>query len=255
MHDTKLNIFQRLHLVQGNPDAIYVKKSVESGAGKDKNGVARDVVVAMVKKPLNDAGIYFSTSQISGITVMTGKKSSNGNELIRYEGWYETTFFNIDDPKDHHTVKCEAHGNDYGDKAPGKANTYAEKLNLLKGLGIETGINDEGRNYDEWLDAGVEQEVQEAAPPHPKRPIEHPKAAEKKTAAAEVPDHDGKEDTSPKASPGLIKMIKAFAKEKGVEAAIEAKLKKQGKTYDDLTKDEAGALLTWLKTLEAPVEA
>jgi len=150
---TKPNIFQRLAAVALHPDVAYVKKSVDSGSGG--KGVARDQVVAQVRKHLFDAGVYVSTTQVGpGVTTQTGQKSSKGTELIRYTGLYATSFINTDDPEDRHVVMHEAHGNDYGDKAPGKASTYAEKLNIIKGLAMETGIADEARFPNEGDDEG-----------------------------------------------------------------------------------------------------
>ena len=45
-------------------------------------------------------------------------------------------------------VTLTAHGNDSGDKAPGKVMSYAVKTTMLKLFGIETGENDESRNFD-----------------------------------------------------------------------------------------------------------
>jgi hypothetical protein len=46
-------------------------------------------------------------------------------------------------------VIVSAHANDQGDKAPGKALSYAVKSAILKVLMIETGESDESRNIDE----------------------------------------------------------------------------------------------------------
>lgn len=155
--DTKpMNIYQRLAHVASLKEVGYVRKEIDSGSGG--KGVARDLVVATVRKHLLEAGVYVSTTQISGETIQTGSKSAKGNELIRYEGWYETSFINVDNPSDRHVVRHEAHGNDYGDKSPGKASTYAEKLNIIKAMLLETGIADEGRFAHEWEDDTTNEE-------------------------------------------------------------------------------------------------
>jgi hypothetical protein len=62
-----------------------------------------------------------------------------------YTGTYEVNFVNIDDGSDRLTVTVQAHASDNGDKAPGKALSYATKSAILKALSLETGENDESR--------------------------------------------------------------------------------------------------------------
>jgi hypothetical protein len=52
---------------------------------------------------------------------------------------------NIDNPTDKVCVTVQAHAQDNGDKAPGKAMTYAVKTAVLKMFFFETGENDESR--------------------------------------------------------------------------------------------------------------
>ncbi len=52
---------------------------------------------------------------------------------------------NAEDPADKFSMEIEAHALDHGDKAPGKALSYAKKYAVLKLLEIETGEEDEGR--------------------------------------------------------------------------------------------------------------
>ena len=49
------------------------------------------------------------------------------------------------DTGDKVTSTIEAHANDNGDKAPGKALSYATKSAMLKVFSLETGENDESR--------------------------------------------------------------------------------------------------------------
>jgi hypothetical protein len=72
-------------------------------------------------------------------------QTKNQTPIIRYAGRYSIDFVNADDPADRITVQSEAHANDHGDKAPGKATSYATKYAMLKLFSIETGEDDEGR--------------------------------------------------------------------------------------------------------------
>jgi hypothetical protein len=67
-----------------------------------------------------------------------------------YSGDYIVHFVNIDDPKDTASVSINAHAADNGDKAPGKAASYATKYAMLKMFSLETGENDEQRFADPY---------------------------------------------------------------------------------------------------------
>lgn len=137
----KQNIFKRLAAVARA--VPYAKKDVDSGSGG--KGVARDMVVAVTRKHFLDQGILVSTSQVDRGTVTFTPRGDQKSPKVTFIGLYETRFTNIDNPSDYFTVRHEGQGDDFGDKAPGKASTYAEKLNIIKALLIETGIGDEGR--------------------------------------------------------------------------------------------------------------
>jgi len=152
----KLNLRQRRIAVMKAVD--YVKR----GTSDKGTGVNRDVVVSEVRAKLLEHGIDISTSQVGpGRYLETGKASSSGTPLCQYVAMYATTFVNADDPNDTLTIQHEGQGNDFGDKAPGKAATYAEKLNLVKGLMLETGIADESRNPGEGDDGATDISISE----------------------------------------------------------------------------------------------
>ena len=135
----------------------YVKREKVPSAG---TGVLRDVVVSEVRPILLEHGIITVTSQVGvGRVIETPAKSSNGTPLSIYLGSYRTQFICVEDSSMLEVVN-EAIGHDYGDKAAGKARTYAEKMNLIGGLFLETGINDEGR----LPDAGDTEPAEPAAP-------------------------------------------------------------------------------------------
>jgi len=83
--------------------------------------------------------------------IITAEKSgesrsrSNAKGNYIYESDFNIHYINVDDPQDRFTTLVEAHAMDSGDKAPGKAITYATKISMLKVFQIETGENDESR--------------------------------------------------------------------------------------------------------------
>ena len=137
---TDLNIFQRMNEVRKEVDYIKKDQAVEG-----YKAVTHDQVTAELRPYFIKFGIVTVLKQISGQTFDTGKATRAGVPYTRYEGMYELDFVNMDDPKDKVTACAGGFGEDYGDKGPGKAASYAVKTILLKSFNIETGESDESR--------------------------------------------------------------------------------------------------------------
>lgn len=138
------NIYQRVRQVMER--VAYVQKDrTVTGAGEGYKAVSHDMVTAVVRPHFLEAGVVIFPRVVAARMVDTGRKSKSGNPAMRYEGEFEVDFVNVDEPKDRITVRLDAHADDYGDKAPGKALSYATKYAVLKILQLETGENDEGR--------------------------------------------------------------------------------------------------------------
>ncbi len=135
-----MNIYQRVQQVMKQVAYVRKDKQVENYMA-----VTHDMVTALVRPHFVDAGIIVSPRVITGAMVDTGRKSSKGNAAMRYEGRFEVDFVNMDEPTDRITIILDAHADDYGDKAPGKALSYATKYAILKVLMLESGENEEGR--------------------------------------------------------------------------------------------------------------
>lgn len=143
----QLNIYQRINAVMKEIDYIKKDKKV-AGGGANYSAVSHDQVVAMLRESLVKHGIVYYPEQTNS-TVLVARDKSKDIAMMLYEGEYNIHFVNIDDGNDRLTVRIVGHANDNGDKAPGKAVTYATKSALLKVFAIETGENDESRNYKE----------------------------------------------------------------------------------------------------------
>ncbi len=141
------NIYQRINAVMQEIDYIKKDKKV-SGGGANYAAVSHDQVVAMLRDSLVKHGIVYYPEQLNS-NVLVARDKSKDIAMMLYEGEYNIHFVNIDDGTDRLTVRIVGHANDNGDKAPGKAVTYATKSALLKVFAIETGENDESRNYKE----------------------------------------------------------------------------------------------------------
>ena len=141
------NIFQRINAVMQEIDYIKKDKKV-SGGGANYAAVSHDQVVAMVRESVVKNGIVIYPEQLES-KVLVARDKSKDIAMMLYEGEFNIHFVNIDDGADRLTVRIVGHANDNGDKAPGKAVTYATKSAILKVFAIETGENDESRNYKE----------------------------------------------------------------------------------------------------------
>jgi len=131
----KPNIYQRMNAVTS--DAKYLqKKNAQQG-----QGVLYDDVIAMLQPLLTKNGIALDIRQESLECI----SDVEGTKQKVYQGVYEFGFINVDDPKDRSCHRIITQGMDGGDKAPGKALTYAAKIVYTKVFFLETGIDDESR--------------------------------------------------------------------------------------------------------------
>ena len=134
-----MNIYQRINAV------MQAVKYVQKDATVERyKAVSHDQVVSVAREELVKAGIVVYPEQSSG-SVVEVMQTKSGGRMALYSGDYTVHFVNIEDPTDRISVPVQAHAMDNGDKAPGKAVTYATKTALLKVLCLETGENDESR--------------------------------------------------------------------------------------------------------------
>ena len=140
-----LNIYQRINNVMKAVQYVQKDSSV-SGGGANYKAVSHDQVVSVARQALVDNGVMIFPNQTKGEFLI--KRDLSATPPVKmglYSGTYEINFVNIDDGNDKITATVEAHANDNGDKAPGKALSYATKSAILKVLSLETGENDESR--------------------------------------------------------------------------------------------------------------
>lgn len=144
------NIYQRINAVMKAVAYVQKDKAVP-GMGAGYKAVTHDQLVATIRQHVVSAGIAVTVSQTRGRYNEKGQKwDKDSKQLIPdsmrlYEGEYDVSLVNIDKPEEKVTVHVEAHAMDNGDKAPGKAITYATKSAMLKLFWLETGENDESR--------------------------------------------------------------------------------------------------------------
>ena len=135
-----MNIFQRINEVRRK--VAYIKKDKEV---QGYMAVTHDAVTSLVREHLIEQGIVIVPSLVSSTVQLTGTQTAKGIPFIRYDARYRFEIVNADDPVDRFAMEIEAHAIDQGDKAPGKALSYAKKYALLKLLEIESGEEEEAR--------------------------------------------------------------------------------------------------------------
>ena len=148
----ELNIYQRINNVMKAVKYVQKDSSI-SGGGANYKAVSHDQVISVARQALVDHGIVIFPNQVSGEFLI--KRDLSATPPVKmglYSGNYEINFVNIDKGEDRITVTIEAHANDNGDKAPGKALSYAVKGAVLKVLSLETGENDESRMEEQNFD-------------------------------------------------------------------------------------------------------
>jgi antitoxin component YwqK of YwqJK toxin-antitoxin module len=137
-----LNLWQRLNAIK--KAVAYVKKDEKKVDGM-YNAVTHDAVTAATRDAFIEHGVFVLPTELKSACVDSGMVTAKGNPIIRFEATYRITFINMDAPTERESTEITAHALDQGDKAPGKALSYATKAALLKALQIETGVNDEER--------------------------------------------------------------------------------------------------------------
>lgn len=145
------SIYKQLQLIRNDVDYIVKDTKIK---GMNYSAITRDNVIAHVRPKFDEHNVLMLPSLVESETRIVPTKeinsnSSKGSETefkskVFYTAVYDFSFIYTDDGSNH-TVRVEGHAEDYGDKAAGKALSYAEKNAIIKSLMIETGENDESR--------------------------------------------------------------------------------------------------------------
>lgn len=142
-----MNIYQRVNAVRKAISYIQKDKAVSTGGGSYK-AVTHDAVTGMVRAALIEHGIIIVPDLVVG---MFHPKEPDAKQRL-YEATYQINFINADTPDERISMQVSAHALDNGDKAPGKALSYATKYAILKLFSIETGEDEESRYQREEFD-------------------------------------------------------------------------------------------------------
>lgn len=151
----KLNIHQKM--LEATMKIERVKKSLSVSTGKSSYKAVSEGDVLSAVKPIEiELGIYSypyhriitETAVLVNVKTYNGEVTERKEQFMRIETIYR--FVNVDNPTDYVDVTTYGDGIDSGDKAPGKAMTYADKYALLKAYKIETGDDPDQEGSKEY---------------------------------------------------------------------------------------------------------
>lgn len=121
MSEVTLNIYQRINKVMQTVGYVKKDKSV-NGGGQNYKAVTHDHVISVAREALVANGVIIYPNQVSGefLVMRDVNATPQPIKMGLYTGSYEINFVGVD-AGDKITVTVQAHANDNGDKAPGKA--------------------------------------------------------------------------------------------------------------------------------------
>lgn len=140
-----MNIYEKMSAITNELGVVAKNLSVDMGKGKSYKAVQEKDILDAVK-PLEEKYKVFSyplDSKIVDNDILTKESEYNGNItrtntlFMRLERTYR--FVNMEKTEEYVDIKSYGDGLDTGDKAPGKAMTYADKYALMKAYKIATG--------------------------------------------------------------------------------------------------------------------
>lgn len=147
--DPKMTAAMRVHCIRQKVE--YLKKTKEV-TGQSYKAVTHDQVTDYIRDALIEYHLLIVPTLTPGSAkvVPTGTFTSKQVPFIRFEAEYDVAFVSVHDKADLVFMHVAAHAVDQGDKAPGKALSYATKAAELKMFNIVTGEeDDEQRPGDE----------------------------------------------------------------------------------------------------------
>lgn len=152
MEAKEMNIFQKMEAITN--ELGFVAKNLNVAVSKTNSYKATgEVDVLEAVKPLeNKYGIYSYASNreiIESDTLTQNTQYGEKNSLfLRMKVTYR--FVNTDNPQEYIETVSFAEGIDSGDKASGKAMTYADKYALMKAYKISTGEDPDQKASEEY---------------------------------------------------------------------------------------------------------
>ena len=173
----KLNIFERVALITAEIGSVT--KDLKVGEGEKSYQATSEGSVLSAVKPLEEKYRVFSyaVTREKETQIIEKEYTWNGQQrkirLVKVDITATYRFVNIDNPKEYIETISYGTGLDTGDKAAGKAMTYADKYALMKMYKISTGNANDPDSYSSPDDGYI---FGQFADPLDYSPREEPKA-------------------------------------------------------------------------------
>lgn len=140
-----MNIYEKMSLITNEISTVEKKLKVQVNKTASYNAVSERDILDAVKPIEFKYRVYsypYERSIIENDTLTkeseyNGQTTKTNSLYMRVETIYR--FVNIDNKEEFIDIKAYGDGIDTGDKAPGKATTYADKYALMKAYKISTG--------------------------------------------------------------------------------------------------------------------
>lgn len=140
-----MNIFEKMCKATEKIEKVYKNLKIEINSKRSYKAVSEADVLEAVKPIESELGIYsypierevIETDVLVTTKNYNGEVSESKQLFMRLKVTYR--FVNVEKPEEYIDITTFGDGIDSGDKAPGKAMTYADKYALLKAYKIETG--------------------------------------------------------------------------------------------------------------------
>ena len=139
------NIFEKMSLITNEISTVAKNLKVQVNKTASYNAVSERDILDAVKPIEFKYGVYsfpvdrdiIENDVLVKETEYNGQKTTTNSLYMRVKTIYR--FVNIEKPEEFIDIKTYGDGIDTGDKAPGKATTYADKYALMKAYKISTG--------------------------------------------------------------------------------------------------------------------
>jgi len=138
-------LYERILWVRDRVTRLGKDSTVSTGGSGSYNAISHDKVTAFIRPKMVQAGIMSYLDCIEATDADTGAVTGKGRKIVQHRAKFNVIFANCHDKEDAIAIQLYAYADDFGDKAPGKAASYAMKYALLKMFMIETGEEDEER--------------------------------------------------------------------------------------------------------------
>ncbi len=157
--DETWSLARRILWARGRVSKLGKDATVGYGRSQYK-AITHDKVTAAIRPILNKAGILITMTLVNFENIDTGVVTANsGRKIMQFQAWYKIVVINAFDDADRIESAVVAFADDHGDKAPGKAGSYAMKNFLLKTFMVETGEDDEERQGNDADDSSRPQTI------------------------------------------------------------------------------------------------